>query len=497
MPSIIRSSGTNAPHREADSPSTAGLALARSLLTRDRGFADAGRRGRLRRLHGSLDGGFDDVRRIELSAFQHEMWRGNQLPFLEPHPAESDADFNRRIHLRTLNLTRVVIDVLSGLYRSPTERTLEGGSQAWHELISHAWQAAPLDAVLSAADRIARLQGVAGVQPVWVDGGLSWRVWPAHRLAVVADPRTPWKALAVVTLSAGPAYDALGRHAPAAFADVWTDEEWIRVEGGEVTARKQHGYGRLPFAFFRDQWPVDSFWVEGRGRTLCFDNAVLNGRLSDLAEVVALQGFGLMEIINPDPHQDILLGPGRAVAFRPLGDERIGINFKQPNAPIGELLDDIRESIRQILLSQRVPEHALSVSVSGSTSGIAIFAANTPVAEDRQERARLFAGAEAELHAAGIAVAAQHGGLELRDAPGMRVSYPGPELLQIGAESQRRDEWLLANGLIAPWQIMYRDNPDGFASPQEAKEKWIAQRAELRRLGIGETTTASEGILNE
>jgi len=374
-------------------------------------------------MHSWLDAMHDDARRIELAAFQHEMARGNQLPFIEPHPAEADEDFARRVHLRTLNLTRVVMDVLGGLYRNGARRELQGGSVEWRAVFDAAWVGASADGVMAAADRMARLQGVSAVQPVWRDGSLAWRVFPAHRLAVIENPVNPASPLAVVTLSAGPAWDAMGRHTGAAFADVWTDAEWMRVEGGDVVARESHGYGRVPFAFVHDRLPTEEFWVEGRGLSLCYDNAVLNARLSDLAEVIALQGFGIMEVLNPDPRQDLVLGPGRAVAFQTSGDEPVGINFKQPGAPIAELLEELRESIRHVLLAQRIPEHALSVSISAGTSGIAIHEANTPIVEDRLDRARMFAGVEAALHGVSVAVAAAHTGLVVGDAPGVVVEF--------------------------------------------------------------------------
>lgn len=480
MPHALRSSRSALPAAPTPTSADQGIELARSLTRGgSRISGDAPRRGRLRRMHSNPNHWHDDTKRIELAAFQHEMYRGNQLPFLEPHPGESDQEFQRRVHLRTLNLTRVVIDVLSGLYRSPAERTLSGGAPAWREALEPAWRLGSPDALLSTADRLARLQGVCAVQPLWRDNRLSWRILPAHRLAVIEDPTDPINPAAVVTLSAGPVWDALGRHSGAAFADVWTRDEWMRVRGGEVVSRESHDYGRVPFAFLRDRWPTDSFWVEGRGHSLCYDNAVLNGRLSDLAEVIALQGFGVMEVVNPDPAQDIVLGPGRAVAFRPMQGEPMGINFKNPGAPIAELVEEMRESIRHILLSQRIPEHALSVSVSGGTSGIAIHAANSPVVEDRLERARLFAVAEDEMHRAAIAIVAAHTGLDPSDAPTMRVNFPEPDLMQTFSDKQRRDEWMLANGLTTPWHLLYRDNPDGYASLDEAKAVWLARRAEL------------------
>jgi hypothetical protein len=72
--------------------------------------------------------------------------------------------------------------------------------------------------------------------------------------------------------------------------------------------------------FFHDRLPTDGFWVEGRGRSLCHANAEFNAKLSELAYTIAMQGFGVMEIVNPDPTRNIEIGPGRAIAFNVSGN---------------------------------------------------------------------------------------------------------------------------------------------------------------------------------
>ncbi|MCK6439772.1 MAG: hypothetical protein L6Q71_06165 [Planctomycetes bacterium] len=441
------------------------------------------RRGKIKRLH-SADAGAGERSRLELAAFQYEMYRGNQQQFLEPHPGESDLEFEQRPYLRTLNVTRVIVDLLSGLYRLPVERKLDGGANEWREFLNSAWNAESLDTLLLSVDRLVRLQGTVAVQPLWDGQALRYRIHPAHKFAVIADPADHGKALAVITLGHSAHFDAHGNWRAPDFADVWTANEFVRVSGGKILNRQQHGYQRPPFAIFRDRHAIDAFWVEGRGRSLCHDNAVLNGRLSDLAQIVALQGFGVMEIVNPDPTQELKLGPGRAIAFRTGSDIPFGVNFKNPGAPIAELVDEIAESIRHILLAQRVPEQALSVSVTSNASGVAIHAANSPVIEDRAERAKLFSAGERELFAVTGAVASVHARLSLDALPSLRVNYAEIDLSRDLADKREHDQWLLERGLITPWQILYRDNPDGFVSVEEAKAVWLKQREELMALGM-------------
>lgn len=442
------------------------------------------RHGRLVRMHRELSLDENDRDRIELAAFQYEMYRGNQLAFLEAHPAESEAEFLARPHLRTMNITRVVVDLLSGLYRRPIERQLFEGTQSWRDLFTQTWKRNSLDTLLAGLDRLVRLQGTAALQVLWHDDALKLRAIPAHRLAVIPDPIDPSKAQAVVMLSSNKLWNDQGSPRGADFADIWTADEYARIADGKVIERSTHGYGAPPFVMLRDRQPIDAFWVEGRGKSLCYDNAVLNARLSDLAQVVALQGFGVMEIVNPDPAQELKLGPGRALAFRVDGDTPYGVNYKQPGAPINEMVGEIAESIRHTLLAQRVPERALSVSVTSNASGLSIQASNSPVLEDRAERATLFRSFEQSLHELCARVASVHAGLPLRDAPRLRVNYPEPDLASSLSERREHDEWMLSRGLTTPWQIMFRDNPDAYGSLDEARAAWDLQRDELRSHGV-------------
>lgn len=440
-------------------------------------------RGRLRRLHdGSAQRGHERAR-LALAAFQHEMERGNQLPFIEPHPAESDADFQARTSLRTMNITRVVLDVLSGLYRSPVERKApqEGVATSLRDAIERAWDEENIDMLMASADRTARLQGTCALQALWQDGALRLRLIPAQRLAVVPDPSDPTRPLAVIVLSIGSPWDAGMSWQGASFADVWTSTEYLRISGGKVVEHQQHPYGRPPFVFVRDRAAIDSFWTEGRGLSLCWDNAVLNARLSDLAQVVAMQGFGVMQITNPDPTQTITLAPGRALAFRVSGDMPYGVEFKRPGAPIAELVQEIAESIRLTLLAQRIPESAISVHVSGNASGVAIHAAGTPVYEDRLERAKLFRRVETRLYELCATVAAAHTGAQLPAnlATAFRINFPEPDLAASLAERREHDEWLLSRGMTTPWALMLRDNPDGFDDLDHARRVWLEQRDEI------------------
>jgi len=57
-----------------------------------------------------------------------------------------------------------------------------------------------------------------------------------------------------------------------------------------------------------------------------------------------------------------------------------------------------------------------------------------------------------------------------------RINYKEPEFPLNVTERIARDEFLLRNGLISPWQIWMRDDPDRFPSEDEARKTWEEER---------------------
>lgn len=396
-----------------------------------------------------------------------DFYRGDQLRYLPRHAAESHADFARRPHRHTLNLTRVLVDILSQLYRRPVKRTITGDTRA-AERIRAAFARNPLDLLLLNVDRLARLHGVCAVGANWQEGQIRLWPWPAHRLCVVADPLWPARPLAVIAFPAG----------DGGLAHVWTAQHFASVNNGRVIHEAEHGLGRVPFAFVHDRSPVDGFWVEGRGLSIVPANAEFNAKLTELAQTVSLQGFGVMEIVNPDPAQPLVVSPARAIQFSVSGNQPYGVNFKAPNAPIAELIADLEFHLRTLLKTQRIPESVLSVHAASNISGVSILAQQTPVLEDRVERQQLFRAFESDLAQLYAALLREHEGLG--GPVELHVNYPEPELEQSATERMAMDDWRLKHGLVTPWALMRRDDPDAFASDEEARAAWQANVGAMR-----------------
>ncbi len=60
--------------------------------------------------------------RAERAQMAYDMYRGEQEPYIERNPDEDPREFARRPK-EWLNVTRLVVDSLSGLYAAPARRT--------------------------------------------------------------------------------------------------------------------------------------------------------------------------------------------------------------------------------------------------------------------------------------------------------------------------------------------------------------------------------------
>lgn len=400
----------------------------------------------------------DNARR-EQAQFIWDMYCGDQLRYIPRLPGESAGEFLRRPHKQFLNITRAIIDVLSQLYRRPVERTIDADARV-RERIQRVLARNPMDRLLLGVDRMARLHGVAAVRVSFEQGEVRFWPWPAHRLIVLPDVDRPDTPGALIAFAAG----------DGSLAHVWSPDLVSTVAGGRIIEEESHGMGRVPFAFVHDRLPVEGFWVEGRGRSVAYANTEFNAKLSELAHTVAMQGFGIMEIVNPDPTRDIAVGPARAISFNVSGHEPFGVNFKSPNAPITGLIADLEFFLQTLLKTQRIPDSMLSVNVGANLSGVSVLAQQTPVLEDRVERQQVFRAFENELLQVTLAVLREHEGMS--GEAHVHVNFPEPQLEQSAAERMSVDDWRLRNGMTTPWALMYRDDPDAYTDLADAERVW-------------------------
>lgn len=457
-------------------------------------------------------GDIPDWVREQHSAFSYTMFQGHQTRYLDRHEDETVNEFLDRPGKATLNVTRLVIDALSKLYHKPPlrefkaeEGTPEAAAQEHlSERLAEVWGNKLFNQTMIHVDKMTRLLGTVAVRPIYdpdIPGKVRPWVFMSHQLRVIPDPLRPWRPAAVIE-RVHP-FENMKRRGQLN-VNVWTDRHVVNISGQEVTV-EEHQLGRIPHVFCRDDLSFNSYFVEGRGRDLCEPNAVMNNDLTDLEEIKQMQGFAVMQIVNPS-EDDIRISPRTVVRFDDQDKETpYGVEFKTPEAPLDELRNGISNQIKDILMVNNVPVAALGAQIDKrSLSGTAIRAAMQPITDDLEERERIFEPIEADLADSILRVVARHeqgftyqepvqeaivtegGGSESVTAwvvpDGRKVafdvkykplSFPSDTRDQIA-----QDDFDIAQGMETPASIMRRRDPDAYSEHADAVAQWHKNRAE-------------------
>ena len=445
-------------------------------------------------------GDIPDMFREQHAAFCFNMHEGHQSRYLDRHEDETTEEFLDRPGKTTMNITRRVIDALSKLYHKPPTReftddeseddAVETPGSARHQeqqdRLNAVWGNKLFNPTMIDVDRFTRLLGTVAIRPIYdpaIKGKVRLWLFMSHQLRVIPHPTKPWRPAAVIER-----IHPFGKD-PGLVINVWTDEHYVMLKGSKVTVER-HGLGRIPHVFSKDGMSWNSFFVEGRGRSLCEPNAVMNNDLTDLEEIKQMQGFSVMEVINADDADDIRVGPRQMFKFTVKDkDLPFGVNFKSPSAPLGELRADIESQVRHILMTNNVPPAAIGAAIDErSLSGEAIRAAMQPVVDDLEERAEMFEPVEWDLSDSMLRIIAKHEPAFIyapkEDRPEFEVEYQKLSLPKSTQAKVTQDDFDIAQGRETPASTMRRDNPDKFPTHEKAVEQWHANLDETRAVGF-------------
>jgi hypothetical protein len=196
--------------------------------------------------------------REEEAWFLKEMYAGRQEQFIDRYPEETVEEFSRRWKA-TLNLTRPVIDVLSGLYRSAPRRILECDAPHVEQRMARVWRESAMDATLQSVDRMTRLVGTVALRPSYdkATGRMTFWLFTPDKVRVIENPDDPRHPLAVILRWV--ARDPENTRKLMRIAHVWTRDQFTKVVDGEEikSERRTHGMGIMPVIFFHDRVDFD------------------------------------------------------------------------------------------------------------------------------------------------------------------------------------------------------------------------------------------------
>lgn len=451
----------------------------------------------------------DSVREAH-AAFCYAMWSNYGSRYIDRNQAEKPEEFIDRPRRHTIALTRLIISILSKLYHKPPTRTLDASTPEHVKSALQAIWSPAFNLALQDVDRLTRLLGTVAVRPFYdPESPGRIRLWAflSHQLRVVPDPERPWRPAAVI--------ERVQPFRRGGLVNIWTDEWFAQLGNGNEVKCTRHKLGRIPHTIFRDSRSFTSFFVEGRGRMLCDPHALINNKLTDLAEIEQMQGYSIAEVYNPEGEP--VFGPRQAIVFRPGPDDRrqYGVKFVSPGAPIVELRRAIDQDISQVLRDNGVPDAALGAAIQQrQLSGAAIRAAMQPITDDLEDRGRMFSVFELDLADACLCTLAAYTppvqatdeqGAPVMDEQGAQATAPGfvydpetqrPKFTMQWAkldmpmdtgEKVKREEFDVAQGVQTPADLMFERFPEKFKDRDAALDGWRSNLEEMKALGMPAT----------
>ena len=430
----------------------------------------------------------EEEAREEEAWFRAQMYQGKQVQFLDRLEGEEPEDFRKRRNKETRNVTALLVDMKGMLYRQPPRRKVAPASEddaseatATLEAISAALDAIwtdhdlAINEVLKLADRMAYLQGLVALRP-WYDKAadrMHVRFYPKHRIRIVENPDDPRDPLAIIFR-----WDALNpiNGKPYTRAQIWTDESFQEHDVNGWAAPEAHPYKRKPVVVVWNEYSPETFWTDGRGGGICEANTIINNHLTDWNHTAEFQSFAVPVVKGSAPGAAEKIGPGQPMHF--VGKNASdGLTFVSPDWKTSEQIAFLREKIDGVLEVERIPKSAIRLEKS-ATSGLEVIAQNIPLDEYREERREVFVPVERKLASLMLQQLHEHRDGFNVDPEGvgwqLHVDYAEPVR---PADKQQQIAWEtheLERGLIHPWQLWMRHDPDRFASEDEAKEAWIA-----------------------
>lgn len=442
--------------------------------------------------------GFNPFRRgSDLTAYDREgllastldAYNGRRFKFFQAMPGEQIANAetgegSERPGRIDVNNLRSWIDTLSNTYGSDVQRTfrrdgkrVEPKDDPIIEAVVERYNDAEINRVMEDVDAGLNLLGNQTLRPIFDEahGELVIHRYNAPMVRVIQNPiNARWPE---ATILLGIERDDEGNEHTR--AEVWTADRFVELyDTKPIKDERLEGPSPLVHCFNRVPSNLSRYWCPCVGPALAHIDMVLNNDLlGPLGYTGVMQGFAQAVVHGLDPSGKVTIGPGRVMQFSGNPDIRQDFEFKQPQAPITDVLELIRLMISMVNKAHGIPEGLFDVKTDAT--GAAIVQAAAPLAEMREKRSKVFKRPERDLLRATIrALAGRDKRVPLgtdADIYDVSVRYGKAATSQSVDDRNKREQFLIDLGVLTPGDIAVQEFPDRWDDAEDANEE-IAER---------------------
>ena len=381
------------------------------------------------------------------------------------------------------NITRYIADEISRVFDSPPVLTCENA--AGQALLDQQMKSGVLPLLFKTAEVYANLTGVCAIHP-WYDpiaGIIKNAILPSSVLFVAQRRDDPTEAEAVIytretrdTISAMPTVEYVH----------WDSENVFTFYANSYGAQNApsadnpdmiNPYGKLPFAWFRDQIAVGTFFTEV-DETLVNAQETLNVMLTSLNQLTKYQGFSQPVLSGCDAGKSIVVDPSRPIRIPPaMRDEQPGkFEFVTPNSKISEILEEVKAHVERVCSRYGISITALSGGNTAS-SGYALKIMESRLERRRVDSTPLCRSALLEWWEIVKVIHNTHNGAGSIPADAeLIIDFAEPEYMEDPTTEIDMQIKQVEQGFISPVDVIMKANPD--LDEKQAKAKYTQNLAD-------------------
>lgn len=420
---------------------------------------------------------------------QYEVFNGRIGPYVKSYMKKfySSKEVEKIPIISSINLCKRIIAQEASLYKNAPDRKFVGMSDDQIEVVQKVYNDMMFDAKMIRVNQFYKLQNQVHSQVAMKNGKLQIRPLLAHHLDAVPDMEWPENAEAYVISN----FDKSEFPNLTGYADgvnqkigdpddwnikskfaIWSDEFNFIMDGNAkiISEDVKNELGLKPII---DIYNAKDFvyWVT-QGQSDADFTVQFNAAVSDLAQVMRLQGFSIAYLISEEGMipNDLMIGPNYLLTLpvNPNSQVRPQFGYAQPNADLKGGIDYL-ESFLSTYLSSRGLNPSL-ISTQGKSehysSGLDRLLAQISKFEASKSDIETFINAEQDIFKIIIRYLNVYSGTDLlnykvkeinENEAAVEIKFKEPDLIKTDSEKLSLIERRMDLGLISRVEAVMED----------------------------------------
>lgn len=430
--------------------------------------------------------------------------------------------------ISSINLCKRIIKQEASIYKRAPMRTFLNVSEEQAKVLEQVYSDMDIDSMLQKSNEYFKLQAQNNIQILPYDGELRIRVLMNHHFDVVPNPEMPEEAEAYILSGFNkrmtiPSVDwkSDGQNQTTADQDDWangqrvfvlwseTDNFLFNEDGNIIGELSDNPIQTMPFVDISPAKDYEFFVRQGQSVT---DFTIqFNAALTDMSQIVRMQGFAQAYMIGPQDMMPTSIKVGPAITVKmPVNpsqpEVRPEFGFAQPNADIDGSMKYLESLVALFLSSRGIDPKTISATGDGKqfTSALERLLSMIEKFEASRSDFSIYEKAEKQIFKIVKAYLNTYSGTDvlkyniaqLSDAADVKVYFEEPEMLETESEKLAEIEKKLDLGLISTIEAIMEDREISEEMAIEIKKKIITEPSLMEQIANGQLGTAATNTLN-